>query len=113
VDGLGPHDTAVVAVQEPDQPDLVVTAGGDDVLRSHGLSRQTEATIAPPKQVPEIDASLLRELVAHLRQTREHLREEWVRRITDAQLLSAMSPDEIFSEVTAVYDNYRRLRQLR
>ena len=29
-----------------------------------------------------------------------------MRRITDAQLLSVMTPDEIFSEVTAVYDNY-------
>src|SRR5439155_550617 len=37
---------------------------------------------------------------------REDLREEWVRKITDAQLLRAMTPDEIFSEVTAVYDNY-------
>src|SRR5207249_10700365 len=32
--------------------------------------------------------------------------EEWVRRITEAQLLAAMTSDEIFSEVTAVYDNY-------
>ena len=28
------------------------------------------------------------------------------RRITDAQLLRVMTPEEIFSEVTAVYDNY-------
>jgi rsbT co-antagonist protein RsbR len=68
--------------------------------------QQPDTTIAPPKQAPEIDASMLRELVSHLRQTREHLREEWVHRITDAQLLAAMTPDEIFSEVTAVYDNY-------
>jgi rsbT co-antagonist protein RsbR len=55
---------------------------------------------------PEVDHGLLRELVAHLRDRRTHLREEWVRRITDAGLLSAMTPQEIFSEVTAVYDNY-------
>jgi rsbT co-antagonist protein RsbR len=59
-----------------------------------------------PLQAPEIDTSLLRELVAYLDQHRAELREEWVRRITDAQLLGVMTPDEIFSEVTAVYDNY-------
>src|SRR5215510_1548272 len=50
--------------------------------------------------------ALLRELVAHLRQNRTQLREEWARRITDAQLLIAMSKEEIFSEATTVYDNY-------
>ena len=50
--------------------------------------------------------ALLRELVAHLRQNRTQLREEWARRITDAQLLTAMTPQEIFSEATSVYDNY-------
>ncbi|UFS95799.1 STAS domain-containing protein [Nocardia huaxiensis] len=49
---------------------------------------------------------LLSELVEHLRQNRTVLREEWARRITDAKLLTAMSPDEIFSEATSVYDNY-------
>ncbi|CAN5305515.1 STAS domain-containing protein [soil metagenome] len=54
----------------------------------------------------DADSSLLRELVAHLRDERTPLREEWTRRITEAQLLSVMTSDEIFSEVTAVYDNY-------
>src|SRR5579884_3293087 len=49
---------------------------------------------------------LLRELVAHLRQNRTVLREEWARRITLAELLTAMSKEEIFAEATAVYDNY-------
>src|SRR5438445_13495903 len=49
---------------------------------------------------------LLRELVAHLRQNRTQLREEWARRIRDARLLTAMSKEEIFSEATSVYDNY-------
>jgi rsbT co-antagonist protein RsbR len=49
---------------------------------------------------------LLRELVTHLRQNRTQLREEWARRITEAQLLTAMSKDEIFAEATTVYDNY-------
>ena len=54
----------------------------------------------------ESTAARLRELVAHLRQSRTQLREEWARRITEARLLTAMSPDEVFAEATAVYDNY-------
>lgn len=54
----------------------------------------------------ESTATWLRELVAHLRQSRTQLREEWARRITEAKLLTAMSPEEIFAEATAVYDNY-------
>jgi rsbT co-antagonist protein RsbR len=58
---------------------------------------------APPT---DTSAALLRELVAHLRQNRTVLREEWARRITEAQLLTALTPEEIFSEATSVYDNY-------
>src|ERR1022692_3473829 len=47
-----------------------------------------------PKAVTEMShesaGSLLRELVAHLRQNRTQLREEWASRITEAQLLTAM-----------------------
>ena len=59
-----------------------------------------------PVQARKGDASLLPELVAYLRQNRTALREEWVRRITNAKLLRVMTAEEIFSEVTAVYDNY-------
>jgi rsbT co-antagonist protein RsbR len=59
-----------------------------------------------PMEAPAADIALLHELVDYLRQNRTDLREEWVRRITDAQLLRVMTPEEIFSEVTAVYDNY-------
>ena len=59
-----------------------------------------QATSAPTRE------SLLHELVSLLRAGRTDLREEWVRRITEAELLSVMTPEEIFSEVTAVYDNY-------
>jgi rsbT co-antagonist protein RsbR len=48
----------------------------------------------------------LRELVAHLRQNRTQLREEWARHITEGQLLTAMSREEIFAEATSIYDNY-------
>jgi rsbT co-antagonist protein RsbR len=60
----------------------------------------------PPPVTAENTAAVLRELVAHLRQGRTLLREEWARRITEAQLLTAMSREEIFAEATAVYDNY-------
>lgn len=54
----------------------------------------------------ESTLELLRELVAHLRQNRTQLREEWARRITEAQLLTAMTKEEVFAEATSVYDNY-------
>ena len=66
-------------------------------------SPQTQAEAIPA--TVEITA-LLRELVAHLRQGRTPLREEWAGRITEAKLLTAMSRDEIFAEATNVYDNY-------
>jgi rsbT co-antagonist protein RsbR len=56
--------------------------------------------------VVETSAAMLRELVALLRQNRTQLREEWARRITDAELLTSMTKEEIFSEATSVYDNY-------
>jgi len=63
------------------------------------------STTASDRTNAQVD-ELLPELVALLRDQRTVLREEWVRRITDAALLHVMSPEEIFSEVTAVYDNY-------
>jgi len=62
------------------------------------------------RSVPHIQTgnanALLRELVAHLRENRTELRQEWARRITAAELLTAMSEAEIFAEATSVYDNY-------
>jgi len=52
------------------------------------------------------NAFLLPELVAHLRDRRTALRQEWAQRITDAHLLSSMTSQEVFSEATSVYDNY-------
>ena len=63
------------------------------------------SSIAAP--TPELTGEgLLPQLVQHLRQNRTALREEWARRITEAELLTAMSPEEIFSEATTVYDSY-------
>jgi rsbT co-antagonist protein RsbR len=54
----------------------------------------------------ETNAALLRELVAHLRENRTGLREEWLRRIFETELLTAMTREEIFAEATSVYDSY-------
>jgi rsbT co-antagonist protein RsbR len=68
------------------------------------MSMSTSADDRRPSETA--DESLLPELVALLRDRRGELREEWVRKLTDADLLAVMTPEEIFSEVTAVYDNY-------
>ena len=60
----------------------------------------------PEQGEAEEHAKLLPELVAHLREHRTELREEWSTRITGAHLLSSMTPQEIASETTSVYDNY-------
>ena len=52
------------------------------------------------------DKQLLPELVAHLREHRSQLRQEWVQRIEQSRLLLAMTPQEVHSETTSVYDNY-------
>jgi rsbT co-antagonist protein RsbR len=49
---------------------------------------------------------LLPQLVAHLREHRGKLRDEWSARIRDAHLLQAMTPQEMTAETTSVYDNY-------
>src|SRR5260370_24527414 len=54
----------------------------------------------------EASSELLRELVAHLRQNRTQLREEWVGRISETRLLTAMTKEGIFAEATSVYDSY-------
>ena len=59
-----------------------------------------------PAERSDGDESLLLELVSYLRDCRTELREEWARRISDADLLQVMSEDEIFDEATEVYDNY-------
>ena len=66
---------------------------------SNRTATQTQRTDAQSTE-------LLQELVAHLRQNRTQLREEWANRIADAQLLTAMTKEELFAEATSVYDNY-------
>ncbi len=71
-----------------------------------GSGNSSQNSVAEPVARSEPTSLLLRELVAHLRQNRTQLREEWVGRITEAQLLTAMTKEEIFAEATSVYDSY-------
>ena len=68
--------------------------------------RNFKSPMAPSQVTSESTATILRELVTHLRENRTQLRQEWAQRITEAKLLTAMSADEIFTEATAVYDQY-------
>src|SRR5260370_33726283 len=74
-------------------------------------NEMVKETAAGNNQVTEMSHSeapseLLRELVAHLRQNRTQLREEWVARISETRLLTAMTKEEIFAEATSIYDSY-------
>jgi rsbT co-antagonist protein RsbR len=76
-------------------------------MRRQSTIHRLPAGDAPTNHARETPAqALLTELVAHLRQNRTQLREEWARRITESRLLTAMTQEEIFIEATAVYDNY-------
>jgi rsbT co-antagonist protein RsbR len=55
---------------------------------------------------PLDDETLLPQLVAHLREHRNGLRQQWVGRIHQAHLLQAMTSQEVAAETTSVYDNY-------
>jgi rsbT co-antagonist protein RsbR len=76
------------------------------------MNEDAEATMMESREAQltnDVDSTgdgLLPELVAHLREHRTGLRQEWATRITDAHLLSSMTAKEVFSEATSVYDNY-------
>jgi rsbT co-antagonist protein RsbR len=76
-------------------------------LRENTMHDTDQLAKVPPHPLRDQAAStLLSELVAHLREHRTDLRQEWAQRITKARLLTAMSEEEVFSEATAVYDQY-------
>ena len=67
----------------------------------------TEASLgASTGTSPGDELVLLPELVAHLREHRTRLRQEWTGRIGEAHLLQAMTSQEVAAETTSVYDNY-------
>ncbi|HYX93736.1 MAG TPA: STAS domain-containing protein, partial [Geodermatophilus sp.] len=66
-----------------------------------------DVTVAWTDAAREPDGeTLLPQLVAHLREHRTRLRQEWVGRIQEAHLLQAMTAQEMSAETTLVYDNY-------
>jgi rsbT co-antagonist protein RsbR len=73
---------------------------------SRSAARDAAEQAAASTTTSESSEAMLPELVAHLRQHRAELRAQWARRITEAGLLTAMTPDEVFDEATSVYDNY-------
>jgi rsbT co-antagonist protein RsbR len=75
------------------------------------LGTTSHDPVVEPFTRSEPTSLLLRELVGHLRQNRTQLREDWVSRITEAQLLTAMTREEIFAEATSVYDSYVEVLQ--
>jgi len=68
----------------------------------------TDLQTVPTDNKTTIDTTgtLTRELVVHLRENRTGLREEWLRRIFETELLTAMTREEVFAEATSVYDSY-------
>jgi len=68
----------------------------------------TDLQTVPTDNKTTIDTTgtLTRELVAHLRENRTGLREEWLRRIFETELLTAITREEVFAEATSVYDSY-------
>lgn len=86
--------------QEPDR----AASDEEPDQRTDDQERDQRADEQPPERPG--DESLLQELVAYLRENRTELREEWARRISEAELLGVMSDEEVFSEATEVYDNY-------
>ena len=68
-------------------------------------NRPDDARSDEPNHAGGGDNQLLPHLVAHLREHRTKLRQEWAVRIRDAHLLLAMTPQEISAETTSVYDN--------
>src|SRR4051794_5620177 len=74
-------------------------------------TNETSAVTAEvTEDFPAIDHTdedqLLPQLVAHLREHRSRLRQEWASRNQESGLLHAMTPQEMAAETTSVYDNY-------
>jgi rsbT co-antagonist protein RsbR len=71
------------------------------------MSRNENPTVTVADGAAHLDEDgLLPQLVAHLREHRTRLRQEWARRIQEAHLLEAMTSQEMTAETTLVYDNY-------
>src|SRR6266851_9744076 len=99
-ESAGDRDSSRVHVQSIQSKENRFMSKRESTLRDSGARNNTGAELVRS----EAPSELLRELVAHLRQNRTQLREEWVVRITETRLLTAMTKEEIFAEATSVYD---------
>lgn len=54
--------------------------------------------------MPPEEATMRAELVAHFRRSRDDLRRQWVRLMTDRGLLTGLSPEEVETGTAAFYD---------
>ena len=63
-------------------------------------------TTSPSLPKEQTAFSILRELVTHLRAHRDTLIAEWIRRISETGLLSAITKKNVFLEATRAFDNY-------
>ena len=98
-----PHDSD----DEPERRTGTEPDHRSDSPRDQGTGKEPDHRSDDPSAAPAEETDpLLQELVAYLRENRTDLREEWARRISEAELLGVMSDEEIFSEATEVYDNY-------
>jgi len=75
-------------------------------MTMHEDETKVAVTTVTSEQNRREQDQLLPQLVAHLREHRTKLREEWVSRIRDTHLLEAMTQQEMSAETTSVYDNY-------
>ncbi len=98
---------------EADEESRDEHAADEESRDEHGADEESrdeheaeESDDEQPADEPHDADPLLQELVAHLRENRTELREEWARRISAAHLLGVMSDEEIFSEATEVFDEY-------
>jgi len=73
---------------------------------SDAEARNFEETTPTPGIDPDDDEKLLPQLVAHLREHSDKLRQEWASRIEGTHLLGAMTAQEVADETASVYDNY-------
>jgi rsbT co-antagonist protein RsbR len=73
---------------------------------THDEGTRRGSRTEPPRPLDGDEEALLPELVAHLREHRTKLRQEWVSRIREENLLQAMTSQEMSAETTSVYDNY-------
>ncbi len=75
-------------------------------MMDEDLRIDTETDAGFVKHDAHSEDELLPQLVAHLREHRSKLRQEWASRIQEARLLHAMTPQEMGVETQSVYDNY-------